>query len=137
MGDVGSAFLGFSFAVLPLVAKNERADDDSTSRLLPLIAISLVWLFFFDTVSTFLRRVLKREKVWQAHRGHIYQKLVISGYTHRFVSILYGMASGLTVIFLIYGLRQKENPLSEIVFIIILQPLVILGVLYFSKTETI
>ena len=137
MGDVGSAFLGFSFAVLPLLAKSELAEHNFTPRLLPLIAISLVWLFFFDTVLTFIRRVLKGEKVWQAHRGHIYQKLVISGYSHRFVSILYGTACGLTGLFLIYGLHQKEISLSETVPIIVLQSLALLGILYFPKAETI
>jgi len=137
MGDVGSAFLGFSFAVLPLLANNERTESNFVSALLPLTAISLVWLFFFDTVLTFFRRVLNGDKFWQAHRGHIYQKMVISGYTHRFVSILYGAAAGLTVFYLIYGLRQKENPIGDIVFIIILQSLAILGVLYFSKTDAI
>jgi Fuc2NAc and GlcNAc transferase len=133
MGDVGSAFLGFNFAVLPLIAKSELAADNSSLHLLPLIAVSLVWLFLFDTVLTFLRRVFKREKVWQAHREHIYQKLSVSGYTHRAVSLSYGAASFLTLIFLIYALRQKENPPIGLVFFIIFQSLGLLLILYRSK----
>jgi UDP-N-acetylmuramyl pentapeptide phosphotransferase/UDP-N-acetylglucosamine-1-phosphate transferase len=44
MGDVGSAFLGYSFAVLPLLAKNRSSDNYS---LLPVIAVGLVFLFVF------------------------------------------------------------------------------------------
>jgi UDP-N-acetylmuramyl pentapeptide phosphotransferase/UDP-N-acetylglucosamine-1-phosphate transferase len=136
MGDVGSAFLGFSFAALPLLAKNERPEDVSFLPLLPLIAISLVWLFLFDTVLTFFRRIFKGEKVWQAHRGHIYQKLVISGYSHQFVSVLYGITSFLTIIFLIYALQPDSNSTGSLFFLMVFQALGILCVLYFSKSRT-
>jgi len=137
MGDVGSAFLGFSFAVLSLIAEHDGAGADSISPFLPLISISLVWLFLFDTVLTFFRRLLKGEKVWQAHREHIYQKLVISGYTHRFVSVLYGVTSVLTMAFLIYALEKKENSMVGLIFFLFLQSVGILGVLYFSKEKGI
>lgn len=106
MGDVGSAFLGFSFAVLPLIAERERGSGDSISSLLPLIAVLPVWVFLFDTVLTFFRRLLKGEKVWQAHREHIYQKLVIAGYSHQAVCILYGSIAVLTIAMLIFALKK-------------------------------
>lgn len=137
MGDVGSAFLGFSFAVLPLIAKSEQVKTDASASLLPLISISLVWLFLFDTVLTFFQRLFRGEKVWQAHREHIYQKLIISGYRHQTISILYGAASGLTVIFLIYTLRQKENSMAGVLVLIFSQTLVVIGILYFSKKKQI
>ncbi len=137
MGDVGSAFLGFNFAVLPLIAGRDRAEADSILPFLPLISVSLVWLFLFDTVLTFFRRLFKGEKVWQAHREHIYQKLVISGYTHRFVSVLYGATSVLTITFLIYALQRKENSIIGLIFFLFLQSVCILGVLYFSKEKRI
>lgn len=92
MGDVGSAFLGYTFAVLPLMAINE-ANSDGIRGLFALIAILLVWLFVFDTIFTFFRRLLRGEKVWQAHRSHLYQRLVISGYNHASVTMLYGCFS--------------------------------------------
>jgi UDP-N-acetylmuramyl pentapeptide phosphotransferase/UDP-N-acetylglucosamine-1-phosphate transferase len=137
MGDVGSAFLGFSFAVLPLIAEREAANDNSTLSFLPLISVSVVWLFLFDTISTFSRRLLKGEKVWQAHREHIYQKLVISGYTHRFVSVLYGATSVLTIIYLIYAPEKKENSVIGFILLFFLQSLIILSVLYFSSKKRI
>ena len=104
MGDVGSAFLGFTYAVLPLLAKKENGEQ---SQFLPLIAVLLVWFFVFDAVYTFFRRLFKGEKVWNAHREHIYQKLVIKGYSHKFVTVLYGSLSLIVLIsvinWLIFG----------------------------------
>lgn len=82
MGDVGSAFSGFYFAVLTVLA----AQSDP---VFVLAGIALVWPFVFDTVFTFARRLCRGEKVWSAHRAHLYQRLVISGLSHGRVSSLY------------------------------------------------
>lgn len=137
MGDAGSAFLGYSFAALPLLARNEPGIESFIPPLLPLIAAALCWLFLFDTIVTFSRRAVKGEKIWQAHRGHLYQKLSIGGYTHRAVSILYGAATVSTVVFLIYAVRQNENPAGGLILLAILQSLVVVSIFYFSKSETI
>jgi len=82
MGDVGSAFLGYTFAVLPVIA----AKDDPR---FVLIGVLLVWPFVFDASFTFFRRLRKGENVFTAHRSHLYQRLVIAGHSHRFVTLLY------------------------------------------------
>lgn len=83
MGDVGSAFLGFMFASIPLMAPLPRGDA-------PLAAFLVVWPFVFDTLFTFLRRLRAGEPVFRAHRSHLYQRLVIAGWSHASVTILYG-----------------------------------------------
>lgn len=88
MGDVGSAFLGYSFAVLPLVAMSFVPDADLSARLL-VVAILFVWPFLFDAGFTFLRRLINRERVWEAHRSHLYQRLVMAGYQHNQVALIY------------------------------------------------
>jgi len=95
MGDVGSAFLGFTFAALPAIALKEKPEN---SRILPFIAISFIWFFLFDTILTLTFRLMKRRKVWVAHREHIYQRLVISGRSHEFVAILYGSLTCVVII---------------------------------------
>ena len=85
MGDVGSAFLGYTFAVLPLITAHVPHAD---SRL-ALIGALLLWSFIFDSVFTFLRRATRGENVLAAHRSHLYQRLVIAGCTHFFVTTLY------------------------------------------------
>jgi UDP-N-acetylmuramyl pentapeptide phosphotransferase/UDP-N-acetylglucosamine-1-phosphate transferase len=84
MGDVGSAFCGFLLAVLPLAVR-----ADAVPEVLPVAALAL-WPFIFDTSLTLLRRLRAGENIFQAHRSHLYQRLVIAGWSHRDVASLYG-----------------------------------------------
>lgn len=82
MGDVGSAFLGYAFAALAVVG----ASFDF-GRLSFYIVPMLLFHFIFDTFLTFSRRLLRGEKVFQAHRSHLYQLLNRMGFSHRTVSL--------------------------------------------------
>ena len=82
MGDVGSTFLGFTFAVLPLTAGHRGGDA-------LMFGTAILWTFIMDAGVTFLRRAAKREDVFAAHRTHLYQRLVISGVKPVFVSSLF------------------------------------------------
>ena len=82
MGDVGSTFLGYSFAVMPLMASNSEGDALMLGTL-------LMWTIIMDAGVTFWRRVYKRENLFVAHRTHVYQRLVIGGYTHAQVSSMF------------------------------------------------
>jgi len=85
MGDVGSAFCGFLIAVLPMTAP-----PDAVSGMLP-IAVLTMWPFIFDTLFTLGRRLGRGENIFRAHRSHLYQRLVISGWSHWMVATLYGL----------------------------------------------
>ncbi len=82
MGDVGSAFLGYTFAFFAVAAGRENP------RLIPAGAL-LVWPFVFDSTFTFFRRLWKRENVFAAHRQHLYQRLVTAGWPHGAATSLY------------------------------------------------
>ncbi|MEO8358267.1 MAG: glycosyltransferase family 4 protein [Chloroflexota bacterium] len=82
MGDVASTFLGYSFAVLPLLSADQGGDALMLGTL-------LMWTFIMDAGVTFIRRALTRENVFAAHRTHLYQRLVIGGYKHSTISALY------------------------------------------------
>ena len=84
MGDTASTFLGYTFAVLPLLSADQGGDALMLGTL-------LMWTFIMDAGVTFIRRALKRENVFAAHRTHLYQRLVIGGYPHHIVSTLYLM----------------------------------------------
>jgi UDP-N-acetylmuramyl pentapeptide phosphotransferase/UDP-N-acetylglucosamine-1-phosphate transferase len=90
MGDVGSAFCGFLLAVLPL------AVPPTAVPTAVAVAVAGLWPFIFDTGLTIIRRGLRRENIFQAHRSHLYQRLVIAGWSHRAVSSLYGALSLVT-----------------------------------------
>ena len=83
MGDVGSAYLGFTFAALAVLAAS-RAPEAATAGIL------FVWPFVFDTSLTFLRRMARRENLLRAHRTHLYQRLVLTGVPQRTVTLIYG-----------------------------------------------
>lgn len=93
IGDVGSAFLGFTFAAMPLLVSKElplKAD------LFPLASILILWPFVFDTLLTLVRRLMRRELIWKAHREHLYQRLVIAGFSHPRVAVIYGVFAAVT-----------------------------------------
>jgi len=84
MGDVGSTFIGFLLAVLPLAAGRPLA-----AALIAVVAAA-AWPFIFDTAFTLVRRLARRENVLEAHRTHLYQRLVAAGLSHATVASLYG-----------------------------------------------
>ena len=91
MGDVGSAFLGFLLAALAVYVA-PRAPATATAGML------FVWPFVFDTTFTFLRRAGRRENLLSAHRSHLYQRLVLTGVSHRMVALLYGLLATVGVV---------------------------------------
>jgi UDP-N-acetylmuramyl pentapeptide phosphotransferase/UDP-N-acetylglucosamine-1-phosphate transferase len=68
MGDVGSAFLGYLLAVLPLLGAGSPITTAGPALL-------LVWPFLFDTAFTLVRRARRGERLTEAHRSHLYQRI--------------------------------------------------------------
>ena len=44
----------------------------------PVAALILPLYYLADSGITIMRRVLRREKIWQAHRQHFYQRATVS-----------------------------------------------------------
>jgi UDP-N-acetylmuramyl pentapeptide phosphotransferase/UDP-N-acetylglucosamine-1-phosphate transferase len=82
MGDVGSTFLGFSFAVLPIVAS--RSDPR-----LALAGVLLVWPAIFDSAFTVLCRLRRRQNIFVGHREFLFHRLVAAGWSHSQAALLY------------------------------------------------
>lgn len=79
MGDVGSTALGFLFATMPLLPE---------ARPIPVEVVGLALsLFVLDATVTLIRRVVRRERWFEAHRTHYYQRLVALGFGHRAVTL--------------------------------------------------
>jgi UDP-N-acetylmuramyl pentapeptide phosphotransferase/UDP-N-acetylglucosamine-1-phosphate transferase len=76
MGDAGSVPLGFLAAALGVIGWLQQ---DWTWWFPPLVFSP----FIVDASVTLARRLLRRDKVWQAHRDHYYQRLVRLGWGHR------------------------------------------------------
>lgn len=84
LGDVGSQFIGYLFAVLGIAAA--RFD---TARVSMFIVPLLLAAPILDVAFTLVRRVLAGERLAEAHRGHLYQVLARSGLAPLRVSALY------------------------------------------------
>jgi UDP-GlcNAc:undecaprenyl-phosphate GlcNAc-1-phosphate transferase len=76
MGDAGSIPLGFLAAALGI----QGAMQNVWPWLFPLLVFSP---FIVDASVTLACRGLRGEKVWQAHRSHFYQRVVLLGASHR------------------------------------------------------
>ena len=81
MGDVGSQFLGFTFAALGVLL----ARSDPTGTVILIVSL-LLFHFVFDTAFTVLRRLRRGENLAAAHRSHLYQLLNRAGLSHRSVA---------------------------------------------------
>jgi UDP-GlcNAc:undecaprenyl-phosphate GlcNAc-1-phosphate transferase len=99
MGDIGSTFLGFSFAVMAIIAG--FYDRSHTSLLvIPL----LLFHFIFDIVFTFFCRTLPSASRKSQQRPYLYQLLHGLGYSRAKVIFVYsGMATaqGLAAIWMV------------------------------------
>jgi len=82
MGDVGSAYLGFVLAAIAYLA--------ILNGLIALPVWIMLWaLFIADTAVTLIRRLLRGERWWSAHRSHAYQHLSARVGSHARVTLIY------------------------------------------------
>ena len=76
MGDIGSATLGLLTAAFSLWGIQLGLFEP----WFPLLVFSP---FVVDATVTLMRRMLNRERIWEAHRSHYYQRLVTLGWGHK------------------------------------------------------
>jgi len=76
LGDVGAASLGLLAAGLSLWG--------SQREVFPLWAAALAFSpFIVDATWTLVTRLQRGERLWEAHRSHHYQRLVLAGWSRR------------------------------------------------------
>lgn len=84
MGDNGSQSVGFLAAAIAIVAASETA-----GRVSALFLPTALAPFLFDVTFTVAHRTFRGRNVAAAHREHLYQLLVRSGWSHARVSTVY------------------------------------------------
>lgn len=83
MGDVGSGFVGFALAAGAFLTT-------STGRTVNLWTwVVLNGLFFADATATLVTRLLRGQRVYEAHRLHAYQRWARRWRSHRAVTLVY------------------------------------------------
>jgi UDP-N-acetylmuramyl pentapeptide phosphotransferase/UDP-N-acetylglucosamine-1-phosphate transferase len=85
MGDVGSATLGALVALITLKLNQLSVGEGGVFLWQSLLIFSIFWM---DALVTLIRRICRRERVWEAHRDHFYQRLLRSGWSHQRVLLL-------------------------------------------------
>jgi Fuc2NAc and GlcNAc transferase len=81
MGDVGSGFLGFTLAVLGLAASRHGTVPFEVWAILSGV-------FLVDSTVTLLRRIVRGDRWFEAHRLHAYQNLARRWQAHLPVTVL-------------------------------------------------
>jgi len=96
LGDVGSIPLGFllGWMLLGLAANGAW----SPALILPLY-------FLIDATWTLIQRIINRERFWEAHRQHFYQRAVASGLKHDQVAWIVGVANLFLIMLAIVAAR--------------------------------
>jgi UDP-GlcNAc:undecaprenyl-phosphate GlcNAc-1-phosphate transferase len=101
LGDIGSIPLGFLAGALGVVGwRND---------LWPLWFPVLVFApFIGDATLTLVKRLIRGERVWQAHRDHYYQRMVRAGLGHRATAFIAYAAMIVCAAAALYG--RNEPP---------------------------
>ena len=80
MGDAGSTVLGATVAIALL----NNGDSVRTWS-----ALAITFPLVLDAIYTLIRRLIRQENIFQAHRSHLYQRLQQSGWSHAQVASTY------------------------------------------------
>ncbi|MGB5634461.1 MAG: glycosyltransferase family 4 protein [Waterburya sp.] len=124
MGDVGSTVLGATIAIALL--------SSAQSPLLAWSAFTVILPLLGDVIYTLIRRLLKQENIFQAHRTHIYQRLHQSGWSHAQVTTVY------VILTAIAGMIIEVSGIWSIIFNLLLtiSAIAIAETYIFSKTNS-
>jgi UDP-N-acetylmuramyl pentapeptide phosphotransferase/UDP-N-acetylglucosamine-1-phosphate transferase len=97
LGDCGSHFLGYLIAMLVFMTSTSLAGQGRSMMAFGILLMP----FLFDVTLTLVRRTLAGKKIWEAHREHLYQRLMICGRSHmsvlRICTVTYLACGGLAV----------------------------------------
>ncbi len=106
MGDVGSGFLGFLFGALAFITH-------SIGVLVLWSWLILLGVFLVDATFTLLRRIFRKERIYQAHRSHAYQHAARRFGSHLPVTISVGLINMLWLLplALASSLRPSWGPI--------------------------
>ena len=132
MGDVGSISIGFLAAAVGLQGWYEGV----WPALFPVVVFAP---FAVDATVTLFRRALRRERVWKAHREHYYQRLILSGWSHRrvalaaYVLMLASALAGGIVVFA--GVTGKVAAITTLALLFVVSMTMINRRSYLSRQE--
>jgi UDP-N-acetylmuramyl pentapeptide phosphotransferase/UDP-N-acetylglucosamine-1-phosphate transferase len=123
MGDVGSITLGFLMGFMLL--RLAMAGEWISALILPAYHLS-------DATTTLVKRLLKGQKIWQAHSLHAYQQAARAGRSHREVVC---RICGLNVVLVLLAMGATISMMSGIAMLVIAYGLTACLLRHFTKTH--
>lgn len=100
-GDVGSLAVGAAYAGGALAMAGQGFSG--SLWLAPLFVL----VFLTDVLLTLLARARRGRLSLEAHREHLYQRLIQAGWSHKRVAMVYG---ALTIVIVVSGLAAAQGP---------------------------
>ncbi len=116
-GDTGALVAGFVFAMASL-SVTSVSTNGSMLYLGPLLILPLL----ADVLLTLASRARRRQNLLQAHRDHLYQRLIQTGFSHLQVTWMYSLASLVFANVALYAIKYKviASPLFLLANVIVL-----------------
>jgi UDP-GlcNAc:undecaprenyl-phosphate/decaprenyl-phosphate GlcNAc-1-phosphate transferase len=110
LGDSGSYLIGGTVGVLALLVAFSGE---------PLAALCPLAIYATDTGSALIRRIRSGEKITEAHKSHVFQKLVSRGPTHSGAALI---VTGFTALTASLGLLSigRSTPLQVTVVVLVI-----------------
>lgn len=128
MGQASAQFLGFVFSVMALyfvslyqpdIPEAYRARVTYYSPSL-LLYIMLCGVAFFDATYTLFRRIANHENLLAPTQNHLYQRLLLSGYSHTWVLMVSIMLNCVLVLFAFIAYYSRTAWVSLTVLVLMM-----------------
>lgn len=125
LGDSGSMVLGGTLAVVAILGNREHD--------IPLGAFVLLYAVFIgDTMYTLVRRARRGEKLWRAHREHLYQRAVQCGFGHAAVT---GIVLMLSAIISVFASLEMSRTGPRILWLVVCAAILWAAMVFVKKRE--
>ena len=117
MGDGGSLYLGFMLSIMSVIGPLKRSTI--IALIVPMLILGIP---IFDTSFAIFRRIINRQPIMSADRGHLHHRLMALGYgQRRAVLMLYGIGGimGMAAVLLSRELMKDSMVLIAIAMVYI------------------
>ncbi len=130
MGDSGSLFLGYLFALLAVICPIKSYT--SVALFVPLLALGVPLI---EIAISSLRRFLGKQRLYLADKRHIFHFLMERGFSHRDTVWLFYLLSSVFAIMVIGLLTQSQRTAFFLVLLLILTFATIF-VFWYNRSQT-
>jgi len=104
LGDVGSYLLGGTIGATVIATLAAGVN--------PITVLAPLAVYWADTLTTLIRRMRRREPIFQSHRTHVYQQLTDAGISHMGVA---SVVAGFTLATSVLGLLVLKSVISWLI----------------------